>query len=32
MARQVTMTDPTKAKEYFEARMAFTTGPVELER
>jgi rhodanese-related sulfurtransferase len=24
--------DPVKAKEFFEAKMAFTTGPVELER
>jgi rhodanese-related sulfurtransferase len=24
--------DPARAKEYFEAKMAFTTGPVELER
>ncbi len=24
--------DPAKAKEFFEAKMAFTTGPVELER
>jgi rhodanese-related sulfurtransferase len=24
--------DATKAKEFFEAKMAFTTGPVELER
>jgi len=24
--------DPTKAKEYFENKMAFTTGPVELNR
>lgn len=24
--------DPEKAKEYFENKMAFTTGPVELER
>jgi rhodanese-related sulfurtransferase len=24
--------DPTKAKQFFEAKMAFTTGPVELER
>ena len=24
--------DPVKAKQYFEAKMAFTTGPVELER
>jgi len=32
MATQVTMNDPAKAKAYFEAKMAFTTGPVELER
>src|SRR6185503_15799600 len=32
MAPQVTMNDPVKAKQYFEAKMAFTTGPVELER
>ena len=32
MATQVTINDPAKAKEYFEAKMAFTTGPVELER
>jgi rhodanese-related sulfurtransferase len=24
--------DPSKAKEFFEAKMAFTIGPVELER
>lgn len=24
--------DPARAKEYFEDKMAFTTGPVELER
>lgn len=24
--------DPAKAKEFFEAKMAFTTGPVELQR
>lgn len=24
--------DPTRAKEYFEDKMAFTTGPVELDR
>jgi rhodanese-related sulfurtransferase len=24
--------DPVRAKEFFEAKMAFTTGPVELER
>jgi rhodanese-related sulfurtransferase len=32
MAVQTTQHDSTKAKEYFEAKMAFTTGPVELER
>jgi len=32
MATHVTMNDPAKAKEFFEAKMAFTTGPVELER
>ena len=32
MGTEVKVTDPTKAKEYFEAKMAFTTGPVELER
>ena len=32
MATQVTINDPAKAKAYFEAKMAFTTGPVELER
>ncbi len=32
MATQVKIHDPAKAKEYFEAKMAFTTGPVELER
>lgn len=32
MAIQVTINDPAKAKAYFEAKMAFTTGPVELER
>ena len=32
MRSQVTITDPTKAKEYFERKVAFTTGPVELER
>ena len=29
---KVKISDPTKAKEYFEAKMAFTTGPIELER
>ena len=32
MATAVKVTDPAKAKQYFEARMAFSTGPVELER
>ncbi len=32
MATQIKINDPAKAKEYFEAKMAFTTGPVELER
>jgi rhodanese-related sulfurtransferase len=32
MATQVSIHDPAKAREYFEAKMAFTTGPVELER
>jgi hypothetical protein len=27
MATQVTIKDPAKAKGYFEAKMAFTTGP-----
>jgi rhodanese-related sulfurtransferase len=27
-----TIHDPVKAKEFFEAKNAFTTGPVELER
>ena len=32
MATPVAINDPAKAKEFFEAKMAFTTGPVELER
>jgi rhodanese-related sulfurtransferase len=32
MATPVTINDPAKAKEYFEARIALSTGPVELER
>ena len=32
MATAVAIQDPAKAKIYFEAKMAFTTGPVELER
>lgn len=32
MATQVSIHDPVRAKEFFEAKMAFTTGPVELER
>jgi rhodanese-related sulfurtransferase len=32
MATQLMTNDPAKAKEYFQAKMAFTTGPIELER
>ena len=32
MATQTMINDPAKAREFFEAKMAFTTGPVELER
>ena len=32
MATKTILNDPVKAKAYFEAKMAFTTGPVELER
>ena len=32
MAAKLKITSPAKAKKYFEAKMAFTTGPVELER
>jgi rhodanese-related sulfurtransferase len=32
MASKLKITSPAKAKKYFEAKMAFTTGPVELER
>ena len=32
MAMQISINDPVKAKEFFEAKMTFTTGPVELER
>ena len=32
MPHTLTIPDPAKAKEYFEDKMAFTTGPVELER
>jgi rhodanese-related sulfurtransferase len=32
MTTRIRLNDPVKAKEYFEAKMAFTTGPVELER
>ncbi len=32
MATKLMITDPVRAKAYFEAKMAFTTGPVELER
>jgi rhodanese-related sulfurtransferase len=32
MATSALINDPVKAKAYFEAKMAFTTGPVELGR
>ena len=32
MATKLMTNDPVKAKEYFEAKMTFTTGPIELER
>ncbi len=32
MATKTILNDPVRAKEYFEAKMAFTTGPVELAR
>ena len=32
MTTYVRINDPAKAKEFFEAKMACTTGPVELER
>lgn len=32
MKTRVKIHDPEKAKAYFENKMAFTTGPVELER
>lgn len=32
MNTNTTMQDPAKAKAYFEGKLAFTTGPVELKR
>ena len=32
MTTKMKSIDPKKAHEYFEAKMAFTTGPIELER
>ena len=32
MATKMLVRDPQKAKEYFEDKIAFTTGPVELDR
>ena len=32
MATEAKIVDPAKARAYFEAKMAFTTGPVELNR
>ena len=31
MAVRIKAPDPVKAKEYFEAKMSFTTGPVEVD-
>ena len=28
----IKVSDPAKAKEFFDAKMAFTTGPIETER
>jgi rhodanese-related sulfurtransferase len=32
MATKMTSPNPTEAREYFEAKIQFTTGPVELDR
>jgi rhodanese-related sulfurtransferase len=32
MSSKIETPDPSKARDYFAAKMAFTTGPVELER
>ena len=32
MTTQAKINDAAKAREYFEAKMAFTTGPVEVNR
>ena len=32
MTTTITRNDPTKAKEFFETKMTFTTGPIEMER
>ena len=32
MGTHVSIHDPAKARAFFEAKMAFTTGPIELER
>jgi rhodanese-related sulfurtransferase len=32
MKTQMKVSDPDRAKAYFEAKIAFTTGPVELDR
>jgi len=32
MATKLMIGGPQKAKEYFEAKISFTTGPIELER
>jgi hypothetical protein len=32
MGTMIRINDPAKARAYFESKLAFTTGPVELER
>ena len=32
MTTTITRNDPAKAKEFFETKMTFTTGPIEIER
>jgi hypothetical protein len=32
MTTTITRNDPAKAREYFKAKRAFTTEPIELER
>src|SRR2546425_205726 len=32
MATELTVPDPARAREFFQAKMQFTTGPIELDR